>query len=93
MPHPLCCRPNSRSVTPTPVSTRPLRPSPRGSPGGLCTMNGTETLITPATCAFMNRSLYDHTTPAGLEHARDHSSLPETTLHARFWSLKHSSLR
>jgi hypothetical protein len=34
-------------------------------------LKGTETLITPATCSFTNRSLYGPRTVAGLEHARD----------------------
>jgi hypothetical protein len=41
-PHPLRCRPNSRPVTPTPVSTRALRPSPRledSLPIGGCTID------------------------------------------------------
>jgi len=36
----------------------------------LTNVKGTETLITPATCPFTNRSLYDRARSQGLEHSR-----------------------
>jgi hypothetical protein len=45
------------------MATRPGRDAPK-------ILKGTETLITPATCPFTNRSLYDRARPKGLEHAR-----------------------
>jgi hypothetical protein len=49
-------------------------------------LKGTETLITPATCPFMKRSLLR------TSHGRRASGMPETALNGRFLSFKHSSV-